>query len=42
MVESARSLLWTVTLNQPIVFNAELLDYVCLENEKDIAHMVGK
>ena len=33
---------WTVTLNQPIVLNAELLDYVCLENEKDIAHMVGK
>jgi len=33
---------WTVKLNQPIVLNTELLDYVCLENEKDITHMVGK
>ncbi len=33
---------WTVKLNQFIVLNSELLDYVCLENEKDNAHMVGK
>jgi hypothetical protein len=33
---------WTVKLNQYIVLNTELLDYICLENEKDISHMVGK
>jgi len=33
---------WTVTLNQFIVLNAELLDDFCMENEKDAAHMVGK
>ena len=33
---------WTVTLNQPIVLDSELLDYYCLENEKDAAHMVSK
>ena len=33
---------WTVTLNQPLVLDSELLDYYCLENEKDYAHMVGK
>lgn len=32
---------WTVKLNQYIVLNTELLDYICLENEKDIPHMVG-
>jgi hypothetical protein len=31
-----------VTLNQPIVVDTELLDYVCLENERDSAHFVGK
>ena len=31
---------WTVTLNQPLVFDSELLDYYCLENEKDSLHMV--
>ena len=30
---------WTVTLNQPIVLDSELLDYYCLENERDAAHM---
>ena len=30
---------WTVTMNQPLVFDSELLDYYCLENEKDAAHM---
>ena len=33
---------WTVKLNQYIVLNTELLDYICLENEKDVLHMVGK
>jgi hypothetical protein len=33
---------WTVTLNQDIVLDTELLDYICLENEKSLAHMVGK
>jgi hypothetical protein len=33
---------WSVQLNQPIVLDSELLDNVCLENEKDAAHMVGK
>ena len=27
---------WTVTLNQHLVPDTELLDYVCLENEKDV------
>lgn len=33
---------WTIKLNQYIVLNTELLDYICLENEKDTAHLVGK
>jgi hypothetical protein len=33
---------WTVKLTQPIVLNSELLDYYCLENERDAAHMAGK
>ena len=33
---------WTVKLNQFIVLNTELLDYFCLENEKDASHLVGK
>ena len=33
---------WTVTLNQPIVLDSELLDYYCLENEKDAVHMGAK
>jgi len=33
---------WTIKLNQFIVLNTDLLDYICLENEKDIPHLVGK
>ena len=33
---------WTVTLHQGIVLDMDLLEYVCLENEKDVRHMVGK
>jgi hypothetical protein len=29
-------------LNQDLVLNSELLDDFCMENEKDIVHMVGK
>jgi hypothetical protein len=30
---------WTVTLQEPLVLDSELLDYYCLENERDSAHM---
>jgi len=33
---------WTVKMTQPIVLNSELIDYYCLEDEKDAKHMVGK
>ena len=33
---------WTVTLNQFIVLNTELIDYHCVENERDAAHFLGK
>ncbi len=33
---------WTIQLNQSIILNTELLDYICLENEKDSTHLVGK
>jgi len=33
---------WTVKLNQLIVLNTELLEYYCLDNERDGTHMVGK
>jgi len=33
---------WTVKLNQFIVLDTDLLDYVCVENEKDIKHLVGR
>lgn len=33
---------WTTTLVQRIVLDSDLLEYVCLENEKDLPHMVGK
>ncbi|MGA2715420.1 MAG: hypothetical protein ABSG41_20155 [Bryobacteraceae bacterium] len=33
---------WTIQLNQGIVLNTELMDYICLENEKDATHLVGK
>ena len=33
---------WTVKVNHFIVLNTELLDYVCLEHEKDAVHMVGR
>jgi hypothetical protein len=30
---------WTVKLNQYIALNTEMIDYICLENEKDSAHL---
>ena len=30
---------WTVKLKQPLVLDSELLDYYCLENERDSVHM---
>ena len=32
---------WTVTMKQPLALDSELIDYYCLENEKDFKHMVG-
>jgi hypothetical protein len=33
---------WTVKLKQFLVLNSELMDDFCMENEKDIVHMVDK
>jgi len=33
---------WTVKLNQVIALDTDLLDYICLENEKDLKHLVGE
>lgn len=33
---------WTVKLNQVAMLDTELLDYFCLDNEKDAKHLVGK
>ena len=30
---------WTVTIKQPLILDSELIDYYCLENEKDFQHM---
>jgi hypothetical protein len=31
---------WTVTLKQTIKLDSDMLDYICLENEKDLKHLV--
>ena len=33
---------WTVTVNQRIMLDTELIEFVCQENEKDAPHLVGK
>jgi hypothetical protein len=30
---------WTVKIEQPLILNSELIDYYCLENERDSVHM---
>jgi hypothetical protein len=30
---------WTVKINEPLVLDSELIDYYCLENERDSTHM---
>jgi hypothetical protein len=32
---------WTVQLQQKLALDTELLDYICLENERDTAHFVA-
>ena len=32
---------WTVKMNQILQLDTDLIDYVCLENEKDLSHYVG-
>jgi hypothetical protein len=33
---------WTIKLNQVLQLDTDLLDYICLENEKDLTHFVVK
>jgi len=33
---------WTVNINQHIAIDNDLLEYACLENEKDVPRLVGK
>ena len=33
---------WTVKLTQHIAVNTDLLNYYCMENEKDSGHLVAK
>ena len=33
---------WTIALKHSLLLNTELLDYICLENEKDAGHLIGK
>ena len=33
---------WTVSVNQHIAIDSDLLEYACLENEKDVPRLVGK
>jgi hypothetical protein len=33
---------WTIKLNQAIKLDTDLLDYTCIENEKDVQHFVVK
>jgi hypothetical protein len=33
---------WTIKLNQPLVLDTELLDYICAENERDSPHFTAK
>ena len=33
---------WTIKLNQTLKPDSDMLDYMCIENEKDVQHFVGK
>jgi len=33
---------WTIKLTQMLAPDTDLLDYYCIENEKDRPHLVGK
>jgi len=33
---------WTVTISQHLMLDTDLLEFICLENEKDQSHLVGK
>ena len=33
---------WTVKVNSSIVLDTELIDYICMENEKDVPRLIGK
>jgi hypothetical protein len=33
---------WTVSVNQHIALDTDLLEYACLENEKDVPRLVGR
>jgi hypothetical protein len=33
---------FTVNVNQHLSLDNELIEYACLENEKDVPHLVGK
>jgi hypothetical protein len=33
---------WTIKLNHDIVLDTELIDYICVENEKDAGRLIGK
>jgi len=33
---------WTITLNQNLQLDTDLIDYMCLENEKDLKHFLVK
>jgi hypothetical protein len=33
---------WMVNVNQHLALDTDLLEYACLENEKDVPRLVGK
>jgi hypothetical protein len=33
---------WSITVNQSMALDTDMLEFVCQENEKDVPHLVGK
>jgi hypothetical protein len=33
---------WTVKVNQRILLDSEMIEFICGENERDVPHLVGK